>query len=59
MKKLTDRRKLSRMIDQLQIMEVAHGWHYMMASELNASYEKLRREYEARTGKPFIYQPHS
>ena len=50
------RRKLSRMAAQLQILEVSRGWHYMMGTQLNHEYERLREHYELLTGKPFKYQ---
>ena len=53
------RRKLSRMADQLQILEVSKGWHYMMGAQLNQEYERLREHYELLTGKPFKYQQHA
>jgi hypothetical protein len=39
------------MADQLQILEVQKGWHYMMGSQLNAEYEVLREQYEKMTGR--------
>ena len=53
------RRKLSRMADQLQILEVSQGWHYMMGTQLNQEYEQLQEHYELLTGKPFKYQQHA
>ena len=50
------RRKLSRIVDQLQILEVSKGWHYIMGTQLNQEYEQLREHYELLTGKPFKYQ---
>ena len=50
------RRKLSRMTDQLQGLEVHDGYDALLQSPLYHKYEALIKRYEARTGKPFKYQ---
>jgi hypothetical protein len=44
------RKKLNDMADQLQVLEMQKGWHYMMGSQLNKEYEDLRNFYEILTG---------
>jgi hypothetical protein len=44
------RKKLNDMADQLQILEMQKGWHFMMGSQLNAEYEALQERYETMTG---------
>ena len=50
------RRKLSRMSDQLQGLEVHDGHDALLRSPLYHKYEALKKRYEAKTGKPFKYQ---
>ena len=50
------RRKLSRMCDQLQGLEVHDGIGALLQSPLYHKYEALKKRYQARTGKPFEYQ---
>ena len=49
------RQKLALMADQLQILEMQKGWHYMMGSRLNQEYEALQEQYEKMTGHPYSY----
>jgi hypothetical protein len=49
-------KKLNDMADQLQILEMQKGWHYMMGTQLNQEYEQLQEHYQLLTGKPFKYQ---
>ena len=49
------RKKLALMADQLQILEMQKGWHYMMGSRLNQEYEALQEQYENITGHPYRY----
>lgn len=44
------RERLNAMADQLQIIEMSKGWHYMMGSQLNQEYETLMDQYEKLTG---------
>jgi hypothetical protein len=50
--------KLDEMADQLQVLEMANGWHYMLGSKLNERYEILRNQYEQCAGKPYKYRSH-
>jgi hypothetical protein len=56
MTKRATRRQLSRMVDQLQVLEMAKGAEYMMGSRLNHEFEILKDQYEARTGCAFKYK---
>ena len=49
------RRKLSRMADQLQGLEVHDGYDALMRSPLYRKFKVLEKEYEARTGQLFKY----
>ena len=49
------RKKLNDMTDQLQILEMQKGPHYMMGSRLNQEYEALLDQYEKMTGHPYRY----
>jgi hypothetical protein len=51
----TLRKKLNDMADQLQILEMQKGPHYMMGSKLNQEYETLQGHYEYITGHPYRY----
>jgi hypothetical protein len=46
---------LNDMADQLQILEMQKGWHYMMGSKLNQEYETWQEHYENITGHPYRY----
>jgi hypothetical protein len=48
-------KKLNDMADQLQILEMQKGPHYMMGSKLNQEYEILQDHYENITGGPYRY----
>ena len=48
-------KKLNKMTDQLQILEMQKGWHYMMGSQLNQEYETWQEHYENITGHPYRY----
>ena len=50
--------RLDDIADQLQILEMQKGWHYMLGSKLNERYEILQNEYEQRAGKPYEYRSH-
>jgi hypothetical protein len=50
--------RLDDMADQLQILEMQKGWHYMLGSQLNQRYEILMDQYEQRAGKPYKYRSH-
>jgi hypothetical protein len=49
------RKKLNDIADQLQILEMQKGWHYMMGSRLNQEYEALQEQYEKKSGHPYRY----
>ena len=48
--------KLDNMTDQLQVLEMAEGYHYMLGSKLNNRWEALRDQYERIAGKPWKYR---
>jgi hypothetical protein len=48
-------KKLNDIADQLQILEMQKGWHYMMGSLLNQEYETWAEHYENITGHPYTY----
>ena len=50
--------RLDDMTDQLQVLEMQKGWHYMLGSKLNERYEILQNQYEQRAGKPWKYRSH-
>jgi hypothetical protein len=50
--------KLDDMTDQLQVLEMQKGPHYMLGSQLNQRYEILLDQYEQSSGKPYKYRSH-
>ena len=48
--------KLDDMTDQLQILEMQKGPHYMLGSKLNEHYETLCDQYERIAEKPYKYR---